>query len=687
MSNEFFLKKIEESIAQHLQKQQASYWQKESPSEATLTFIEVYEKLKKEEKSVQMVSLNSPTPEEQCPIELAAALFKYCVSRTQTPHSGNDLYIQIHKNIFDAKNSSTCAYEVSQANQDNFIDNLTQVFLNIITQPNFKIDNIPLFIVEMEQLLGKLLSSFKPLEIAKAKLLFKSGFMDYVAKHSKDPSHKEMILLHWLMLLKSKNLSAEDKIDNKDFYSFYASYLSKENNLKTDILNEIPDGMLAGLYQCGVHVKLTSILIQNITLIDLWTLTEDLPKEYFDFDTAIKQIIANKPGNLKEDLPIAQSDAQKVMSFFQDYEKIKSKSPDIQVTTLRVLSTQIRTAFATINQGNPCNNNIGNDNSTQKLAENYHPALASSIERSIMLLFSGDKPFSTISLGEQSKVDNFITLINSLAILLEKHNLNFKKILALSPKIEFKLTYLLIYLLFTTHNKTSLFNTDLYKVLAENLKTQRIDIYAQEPLLLLNSDIQNFRSQFNQTATYFGLNPVTWVKSAAGGNTNNQLCAMMITLCNQQIRHSETVRLIMAIAETFKYRLQSYQGRDIYDKKFYREYIKPLFEQAAPEIKSFLGLYKIFFITEIDEQLSKLTIDDYAAPEKAQSLKESLDLFFDLFKCEATELYSKEAQAVYQNLQLMGSTYSQKPALTHRFSSSSSSTHGHEPTELMTLKN
>jgi hypothetical protein len=677
MSNADFFNEIEKSIKQYLQeKQQAHYWQKETPSEATLTFIAVYEKIQLDKNDVQMTSMVAPTPEEQCPIALAAALFKYCISKAQTSHSGNGLYEQIHNNIFKAGNSSTCVYEVLPGNQDNFIENLTQVFQCVIVQPNFKIDNISLFIVEMEQLLGKLLSSFKPLEIAKAKLFFKSGFMDYVAKYSKDTSHKEMILLHWLMLLENGGLSAEDKIDNKDFYSFYDLYLSKEKHLKTDILNKIPDDMLAGLYQCGAHIKLTRILIQNLNLIDLWTLTGDLPKQYFDFNAAIKKITASKPVDLKEDLPIAPADAQKVMSFFQDYEKIKSNSrsgnnsPDTQVTTICMLSTQIRTAFETINQGHSCDQ-VVNNNSNGKLDPAYYPALVSSIEKSIMILFSGDKPFAAISLGEQSKVDNFITLISYLATLLEQHGLSFKKILPLSPKIELKLTYLLIYLLFITHKKDDLFSTELYKVLSQNTRTQCLNVY-EDHQQEMSAELQHFKSQFNNTPTSFGLNPVTWAKWAFGGNTNNILCAMMISLCNQQTRHSERVRLIMAIAETVKYRLQSYQGREVYDKKFYREYIRPLFEQAVSEVKSFLGIYKIFFITEIDEQLSKLTIEDYQDPEKARSLKESLDLFFELFAFKETELYSKEAQEVYKNLEQLSAECSRNLALTRNSSSSNS---------------
>jgi hypothetical protein len=698
MSNDFFYKNIQIIVEEYLaSERRASYLERESRSDATKKFL--------------LFEFETEDERDSDSIDLPIALFTYCLAREQTNPDANRLYAFIIYELTENKNENVNNYEVPAHYSDFFCQKLTGLLKTTLDANPSKIVDPALFIKDIEQILNKLFSNTPKAMLDKAQVLLNSGFIDYLAKNDKEQFAKEMLLNNWLVLLNNNILPTEQKINEKDFGDYYHLYLSKENHLTTRHLNKISDNLLELLYKKGIHTKLAQMLAKELGHQSPWVhdYSRQIP-DYHPYRTAITRIMAAKPSN--EPAPPLSDDMKIINSFFKNSTDIKnyivapelSASPTsefkaldtffsamaryallrgVQLGTNSAASTphwevactyilvQViqRATIDAATPNHPTNRLIVENSPFRHLASNslrlsthYQTELSNAIPSAFAGLYISNSIFKAF---EQGKIQNiaeilakFIHLDALINHFLTSFDLDFKKIILGHPVMPVLLSNIFMDLLMraTVEQRVALQKTMIYKTLATDNLTKSIAVYedTSEP----PTEVSDFLKNLNQAAYNYTINPRHGLKYLfTSGNTSNIECAQSIMHIYEQKDKALNALLPEMLRVIIKYRLTSYKEKETnndneprkYEKKFYT-YLFPILSTASAEIKNHLKEYKNFSLTVINPSLSYIKPSDYTDPEKARSLKDSIDLFFDICDIKPDDLLVT-ARFTFDNLQ------------------------------------
>lgn len=724
MNNDYFYKKIRQFVTQYLNSQSnLDYFEQDIMSEATKEFLSF--EFDTEEESIDSDATTLPI-----------ALFTYCLTREQINPNANRLYELIMKALMD-KEPNDYNYEASGHYNEYFCGQLKKLLKKTLDANPTKIVDPALFIKDIEHILNKLFSKTNKGALDKAKVLLDSGFIDYLAKNDKEPFAKEMLLNHWLILLKNNILTTEQKINEKDFGDYYHLYLSKETRLTPghiNNINNIPDDRLVLLYKKGIHTQLAQMLAKELQSQSPWLPNYSKPiPDYQLYHAAIKKIMAAKPSDAPE--PPLSDDMKIINSFLKNSTDIKSyidapasseplateftaldsffktipnffkQTPQVklgtqsaansqhwQVASTYILAQAIRNAAIEASLPYQLASPLVEANSPFRhlkenkltLSEDYQAELSSAIPSAFSGLYVSDSIFKAFDEGKIENttvtviVNKFIMLDKKINYFLTSFGLDFKKIIFGTPMMSAFLSSLLMDLLkhATAEQREALQQTTTYKTLAADEHTQSIAVY--EDKTSPPPAISDFLREINQAAHNYAMDPRHGLKYLfTSGNTSNIECARnVMNIYEDKALHARLPEMLRVI---IKYRLTSYKEKKVtdgnetrkYEKKFYT-YLLPILTAAPDALKTELKKYKLFPLTIINSCLSYLAATDYADPEKARSLKDSIDLFFNLCDIKPDDLLVK-AGFTYDDLQRKTATATASMVLTSRQTPSSTS--------------
>jgi hypothetical protein len=144
------------------------------------------------------------------------------------------------------------------------------------------------------------------------------------------------------------------------------------------------------------------------------------------------------------------------------------------------------------------------------------------------------------------------------------------------------------------------------------------------------------------------------IRNNTKNNKTNLECTKFITdtiaLFSEQKTELKEIGVVTVLLKIIDYRLSSYLS-DKYDKSFYRGHLRGFLEQhVTSRIGTILSDHKSAFIKQINASLRMISKEHYADTQKAKSLKESLDFFFDKFKFITPDDLSEHAKGLYRTL-------------------------------------
>ncbi len=226
-------------------------------------------------------------------------------------------------------------------------------------------------------------------------------------------------------------------------------------------------------------------------------------------------------------------------------------------------------------------------------------------------------------------------------------------------------------------NVLSAFNLSFYEI----VKNNPTNIYEKTPI------IENSNDLIAAIETY--------AKKYIGENTDkneekdpNIIFAKKICSSPSIFVHSD-LYFIQLITKIIQFRLDAYHPGHTYDKSFYQKYLGPFMSDISDKTKRDLLPYKFVFIEQVNSNLRKLawSVFNHSSfdAKKAQSLKDSLDLFCDKFSIKINEL-DKDAQGIYMEATKTIADQPQKSTWLNLFSKPKANAYQSEQTNGLELK-
>lgn len=551
----------------------------------------------------------------------------------------------------------------------------------------------------------------KPLSLEKrGELLSLPCFQDATPlQHLANAYHVDKFVIgHSIeILLSFKSISIQNERD----LCWLEILIPKLDNIQDcqEILNEIPDNMITELSQRNIHIHLAVTLFNTLKGMDLWTrdykkfqtneiillkIIQKITRNDFNQMKDIEPHILRTIQSFSAYMELNQSFEQyennsyrnwdkrtdnnefrtvihsekhwasmydaKFDRFIQHYRERDDESClDTYLITNAVHCLASELTVSTINYTNFEFDDLKHEEPFI-ISDDYKKEISLSIQKTLIRINRKYMVNMTTDFENHELPYNYIMFIQNISSILYRFNLQFEHIVLDNP-------------ISKTMIQNMLWSIRPYLAPYQIIKLQGIPSYysafhleAEEYQLTLEHEIRAqhlFIGALLIAANNYANGMLGAYRQAKPGNEYNDICSRMLTLVieaninyRSNSRNSEyrvnpsTVLLeIQCIMLIMNYRIISYT-EDKYEKTFYNDYLKNVFDRYPLKGRTYLIKFKRIFIAQIN--ISLIKIDEghlEGSPEKSQSLKSYLDGLLNDLEININEL-DAFAKIVYYKL-------------------------------------
>jgi hypothetical protein len=274
-----------------------------------------------------------------------------------------------------------------------------------------------------------------------------------------------------------------------------------------------------------------------------------------------------------------------------------------------------------------------------KVSKDQEKSLAV-IQQFIIKQSMADSYFFDVELNDTVKITEFTQRLNLVAEKIKELNLNFETVFEHFPGYFSKITYCLTNYLFGSNadNIKLLLATEFYQYIARHPKTAALRIYEAQ-IILTKPEITSFYNlafdfismHFEQTKEDSDLKLLLPQDSKDGVDYYN--LAKVVGPRQKPL----PIWILQNVSQLVKLCILSYKDNQ---HEPCLDILHAHFTNIPEGTRKFFYEFRIQFILEIDEHLSKLTPGDLTSAEKVKSLKKTLDLFSHAFGISKDDIFS-----------------------------------------------
>lgn len=442
-------------------------------------------------------------------------------------------------------------------------------------------------------------------------------FIDYLANHSNEASHKDAFLHHFLILVKNDEMGANETFNQLPYISHCdISALLKYFIFDNAVFKQIPLEKQKLLLQRKDSQGKTALLMimMHMYRIDFYALSLEDIKKYKEFWKNVDTQNINDPY---------------ILEFIENLNTFKNNDEEIVPISLHahmICNIIYDIIFHVVHKKRyqpPVSNNI-----LYPFTDAYKSKIKISIQKSLMLLIDSD-------------TQHFQKLYNDIKSCLYPFHLTYEEMIA-----AFEPSRKIINVVCA---RQYIFNNALLNIIPNPFY---LNGCFPERTDKLNPNVYLFRSAVFTASRNYHLNIGNYLK--ADNHTNKDCVSNIIGFFAEESHEGEAHSFVRILMEIIHYRIISH-NEEKYDKKFYLSYLKDILcvHLKNDDVKQFLAQYKHIFIARIQLSLNALSPENYEDPVRALSLKNWLDLFIDK---NDYDLLDKNAQHIYQRLLMCSSS-------------------------------